>query len=81
MEQQRQQQEQQASAFKGIGDTVKGILNGTDFGSLMERPQSAGDALHPPSRIVQVREHQNTLIIFYKERLKILYSQGIFNFN
>lgn len=34
---------------------MKGILNGTDFSSLniMERPQSAGDALHPNSRIVQ----------------------------
>jgi len=55
LEQQRQQQqEQQQQPFKGIGDTVKGILNGTDFGQLvMERPQSAGDALHPGSRIVQ----------------------------
>jgi len=54
LEQQQRQQQEQQQPFKGIGDTVKGILNGTDFGGLMmERPQSAGDALHPGSRIVQ----------------------------
>jgi len=54
-EQRRLAAEQAQQPFKGIGDTVKGILNGTDFSSLniMERPQSAGDALHPNSRIVQ----------------------------
>merc|ERR1711899_568748 len=45
-------QKRQEQQFN-VGDTVKGILNGTDFGSLMERPQSAGNALHPGSRIVQ----------------------------